>query len=222
MVCGKDGMQTRVDGSLGMPAACWRLAGSQCGTINHRGMPAGLPCLPAWATLPFFPQHSMRQSRPRQPNHPNCPALYHPPQACAPCEPGTGCGTNSANNRVAAACQAGRFNDVWGASTCQPCPDFTASVTAGATRCQECAAGTTHNATRDSCQTCPAGTFNTEPGTECRNCPAGTYREAGGDGTECVKCAPGTFASLPGSASCTDCSAGRFAPDEGATTCRQW
>lgn len=90
------------------------------------------------------------------------------PKACTPCEPGMSCGKVS-GVKVVAECPKGKYNELWGALQCETCVGLTAAVSTGSSKCQECAAGTTPSAAKDTCDLCPMGQYNTVPGSACKN-----------------------------------------------------
>ena len=81
--------------------------------------------------------------------------------------------------------------------------------------CQDCAAGTFHNASTDSCETCPATQFSTARSTSCTTCNTGTFINAAQ--TECITCNAGTFYDSA-SRTCRDCAAGHVS-DNNETEC---
>lgn len=90
------------------------------------------------------------------------------PKACTPAEPGSYAKLDGSTKTVDL-CAKGTYNELWGAAACEPCLGLTAAVATGATKCQECAAGTTPSAAKDTCNLCPVGQYNTIPGSACIN-----------------------------------------------------
>ena len=160
-------------------------------------------------------------------------------QICQPGQAATGT-VNGVGAGVCTMCEAGKFNDVDGATHCSHCPRATFS-TAHASSCTACPAGTTtypHGGVNSSecvalcaagsysvsgggsCTLCGVGKYNTAPGaTACSECPAGFSTAVAGS-IECLGfCEPGTYGSQHGLQPCSECPAGKHAAGSRASEC---
>ena len=105
-------------------------------------------------------------------------------------------------------CQAGRFNNLFGAYECTSCNPGTIADAAGASACTECTPGKYASTTAASdCSSCAVGTYTANDGSsECTNAEAGSYVAVTG-ATETTKCPKGEYQDEEGATECNSCGA---------------
>lgn len=151
-------------------------------------------------------------------------------RTCALCPPGTLGVVSGALSETdgCSACPVHTYNEDWGRTSCESCPDGTeAPVRASAaSACTACPLGQRGVGQGRGCEACPVGTA----GAGCTVCPSGRVALEAGmtacvpcpDGSEevggaCSLCAPG-FWGVGGE--CARCPAGFVAPGTGQTECQ--
>ena len=156
-------------------------------------------------------------------------------RTCINCPAGWSSGEGSTKCQ---SCEAGTFSNVKGAA-CQSCDigqyrqskkeDANGALTEESTdptKCVDCPAGWSSEASSTKCQPCEAGSFSNEKGKACQSCDIGQYRqskkedvngaltEESTDPTKCVDCPVG-WSSEEGSTKCQSCEAGTFSNEKG-------
>eukprot|EP00948_MAST-09A_sp_MAST-9A-sp1_P003775 g3775.t1 len=160
----------------------------------------------------------------------------------AKCPPGS-FSTKGASTKTCTLCQAGRYNNVYGASTCDNICERGKYSTHGASMCSQCPAGRVgwrrgaesesdcidvfpgtfsdgKNITHG--QVCPKGTYQDEPGQlTCKSCLPGRFGSKEGlQSSNCSGlCLPGFYSSIRAS-ECQPCEAGKYNPNYGEEVCK--
>ena len=159
-------------------------------------------------------------------------------RTCINCPAGWSSGEGSTKCQ---SCEAGTFSSVKGAA-CQSCAigqyrqskkeDVNGALTEESTdptKCVDCPAGWSSEASSTKCQPCEAGSFSNEKGKACQSCDIGQYRqskkedangaltEESTDPTTCSDCPVG-WTSEEGSTKCQACGAGTYG--EGCIPCK--
>jgi DNA-binding beta-propeller fold protein YncE len=149
------------------------------------------------------------------------PGFYCPSFTPIPCPAGAWSAASATN---CAACLAGSYSAVVGASastTCLPCAAPAASA-AGWGVC--CGVGYWASPAATACTPCAAGRYGASTplasAASCSACAAGTYSPAVGanNASTCAACAAGSFSGA-GAAFCTACPGGKYGSTAGATAC---
>eukprot|EP01052_Picozoa_sp_SAG31_P005744 SAG31_NODE_257_length_18942_cov_6.099135_14_plen_1402_part_00 len=147
-----------------------------------------------------------------------CPGGTYAGQAevsCQSCDSGQADLDNNASTPCDL-CGPGFFSATAGASICNDCAAGTVQPEAGQPSCTECEAGTFDNDT-EVCEDCGPGFFSATAGASiCNDCDAGTVQPEVGQ-PSCTQCEAGTFDN--GTEVCEDCTAGFVQPYAGQTGC---
>ena len=135
----------------------------------------------------------------------------------------TNCGIGTyGQSGVCSSCQAGKFQNEQGKSSCKLCPQGSYLTTTGADSsddCTSCTAGKYNGATGSTsnvCTNCPAGTISAARAASCSNCPAGQFQASSGQ-SSCGSCTGGKYQNLNGQTSCKLCGAGTYHNNNGQT-----
>ena len=137
--------------------------------------------------------------------------------SCTNCEIG-----RYGQSGVCSVCQAGKFQNEQGKSSCKLCPQGSYLTTTGADSsddCTSCTAGKyngNQGSTSNVCTNCPAGTISAARSSGCSNCPAGQFQASSGQ-SSCEYCPTGQYQAANGQTSCLDCAAGKYNGNTGGT-----
>ena len=133
----------------------------------------------------------------------------------------TNCGIGTyGQSGVCSVCQAGKFQNEQGKSSCKLCPQGsyrTATGGSSSSSCTSCTAGKyngNQGSTSNVCTNCPAGTISAARAPGCSSCPAGQFQASA---SSCGSCPAGQYQNLNRQTSCKLCGAGKYHNNNGQT-----
>jgi len=118
-------------------------------------------------------------------------------------------------------CQAGKFQNEQGKSSCKLCPQGSYLTSTGADNSNDCTSctagkynGNTGQIAESACTNCPAGTISAARSSGCSNCPAGQFQASFGQ-SQCATCTGGKYQNANGQNGCLNCGAGKYHNNNG-------